>query len=70
LPPTIPQFPIPASASTACFVDEATWANILDHGEFDDVVVGSGFCALAYVKEALHRDPFRKILILERGSEF
>ncbi|KDQ11216.1 hypothetical protein BOTBODRAFT_35520 [Botryobasidium botryosum FD-172 SS1] len=50
------------------FVDKTTWDNIIDHGDFDDVVVGSGFCALAYVSEALKRDPFRKILMLERGE--
>ena len=43
--------------------------HFVDHGEFDDVVCGSGFCALAYVDAALKRDSFRKILVLERGSE-
>jgi hypothetical protein len=52
------------------FVEDATWADILDHGEFDDVVVGSGFCALAYVDAALKKDPWRKIIILERGGVF
>lgn len=41
----------------------------VDHGEFDDIVVGSGFCALAYIDTALKRDPNRKILVLERGGE-
>lgn len=64
------QSPTPSAATAPhYFVDDATWSNILDHGEFDDVVVGSGFCALAYVDEALKRDPYRKILILERGGE-
>lgn len=52
------------------FVEDSVWDNIVDHGEFDDVIVGSGFCALAYATEALERDPMRKILILERGGEF
>ena len=65
------QSPTPSSATAAhYFVDDATWANILDHGQFDDIVVGSGFCALAYVDAALKKNPFRKILILERGGGF
>ncbi len=63
------QSPTPALATAAhYFVDNNTWDAILDHGDFDDIVVGSGFCALAYVDEALKRDPWRKILILERGG--
>ncbi|THU79690.1 FAD/NAD(P)-binding domain-containing protein [Dendrothele bispora CBS 962.96] len=63
------QSPTPSAATAAhYFVDDATWSAILDRGEFDDVVVGSGHCALAYVDEALKRDPHRKILILERGG--
>ncbi|THU85298.1 FAD/NAD(P)-binding domain-containing protein [Dendrothele bispora CBS 962.96] len=63
------QSPTPSAATAAhYFVDDATWSAILDHGDFDDVVVGSGHCALAYVDEALKRDPHRKILILERGG--
>jgi hypothetical protein len=65
-----PQSPSPAFATAKhYFVDDTTWSNILDHGEFDDVVIGSGFCALAYVDKALKEDPFRKILIMERGGK-
>lgn len=65
-----PQSPTPAFATAKhYFVSDTTWEAILDHGEFDDIVVGSGFCALAYVDAALKKDPFRKILILERGGE-
>ncbi|KAF8155019.1 hypothetical protein K438DRAFT_1943070 [Mycena galopus ATCC 62051] len=63
------QSPTPASATAKhYFVDDSTWDAILDHGEFDDIVVGSGFCALAYIDTALKRDPHRKILVLERGG--
>ena len=63
------QSPTPAQATAAhYFVDDSTWKAIGDHGEFDDIVCGSGFCALAYVTEALERNPHRKILILERGG--
>jgi hypothetical protein len=43
---------------------------LLANGEFDDIVVGSGFCALAYIDEALRLDPFRRILLLERGGKY
>jgi hypothetical protein len=43
---------------------------LLENGEFDDIVVGSGFCALAYIDEALRLNPFRKILLLERGGKY
>ena len=70
-------YPIPGAQSPTAvqataahyFVDQPTWDAIVDHGEFDDVVCGSGFCALAYVSEALARDPMRKILVLERGGK-
>ncbi|KAF8815948.1 hypothetical protein BYT27DRAFT_7209385 [Phlegmacium glaucopus] len=51
-----------------CFVDDNTWRLIAENGDFDDIVVGSGFCALAYIDEALRLNPFRKILLLERGG--
>lgn len=64
------QFPVAAAATMAhYFVDDTKWNNIMSHSDFDDIVVGSGFCALAYVDEALRRNPFRKILILERGGK-
>ena len=63
------QSPTPEDATAAhYFVDDSTWKAIVDHGEFDDIVCGSGFCALAYVTEALERNPHRKILVLERGG--
>jgi hypothetical protein len=42
---------------------------IVDYGEFDDIVCGSGFCALAYIDAALKLNPYRKILLLERGGD-
>ncbi|KAK0451987.1 uncharacterized protein EV420DRAFT_1702100 [Desarmillaria tabescens] len=59
------QSPTPAFATAShYFVDDPTW----NHGEFDDVVVGSGLCALAYIDTALKLEPKRKILVLERGG--
>ncbi|RXW23453.1 hypothetical protein EST38_g2427 [Candolleomyces aberdarensis] len=66
-----PQSPTAATATTKhYFVEESTWQDILDHGEYDDVVVGSGLCALAYIDEALEKNPHRKILVLERGESW
>ncbi|KAG9313755.1 hypothetical protein JVU11DRAFT_6111 [Chiua virens] len=63
------QSPTPAEATGKhYFVDETNWKQILQYGEFDDIVCGSGFCALAYIEQALKLDPFRKILVLERGG--
>ncbi|KAH8797986.1 hypothetical protein DL96DRAFT_1688222 [Flagelloscypha sp. PMI_526] len=63
------QAPTAAHATAAhYFVNDTTWDAIIDHGDFDDIVLGSGFCALAYVEKALQLDPFRKILVLERGD--
>ncbi|KAM5531770.1 hypothetical protein V8D89_014540 [Ganoderma adspersum] len=63
-------YPLPrAQSPTAVQSTAAHYFNaIVDHGEFDDIVCGSGFCALAYVSEALARDPMRKILVLEHGG--
>lgn len=47
---------------------DKTWEAILDHGEFDYVVIGSGCTALAFIDEALRLNPKTKILCLERGG--
>lgn len=63
------QSPTPRDATAPhFFVDDKTWEDIIKGRQFDDIVVGTGFCAWAYVTEALKRDPFRKILMLERGG--
>ncbi|KAF8870211.1 hypothetical protein BD779DRAFT_1455854 [Infundibulicybe gibba] len=57
-----------SAMSKNCFVDDNTWRLIVENGEFDDIVVGSSFCALAYIDQALRQNRFRKILVLERGG--
>ncbi len=52
----------------AFFVQEAEWNAVRECGEYDFVVIGSGFCSLAFVSRALKNNPFARILILERGS--
>ena len=54
-----------------CTIQRSTSSSpCLESGEFDDVVVESGFCALAYIDEALGLNPFRKILLLDRGGRY
>ncbi|OXV07770.1 hypothetical protein Egran_04466 [Elaphomyces granulatus] len=50
------------------FVSDATWSNVLDHGEFDYIVIGSGCTALAFIGEILKRNSEARILCLERGD--
>ncbi|CAG7558988.1 unnamed protein product [Fusarium equiseti] len=50
------------------FVSDQTWSNILAHGDFDYIVVGSGFTALAFIQKTLELDPCAKIVCLERGG--
>ncbi|ESK96077.1 fad nad -binding domain-containing protein [Moniliophthora roreri MCA 2997] len=65
--------PVPDTSFSHCahyFIDDNTWDAILDHNDFDDVVVGSGFCALAYIEEPLRIDSHRKTLILGERRGF
>ena len=57
-------------ALTVILLSDQTWGNILSHGDFDYVVVGSGFTALAFIQKALELDPCVKILCLERGGKY
>ncbi len=52
------------------FVSKTEWKRIREEEHFDFIVVGSGFCALAFVEKALRNNPFAKILIIERGDFF
>ena len=56
-------------ADDRCFISDAEWSRLLageDSDSFDYIVVGSGFCAFAFV-ERIHRCDAR-ILILEGGT--
>ncbi|KAJ3952118.1 hypothetical protein N0V92_011458 [Colletotrichum tropicale] len=50
------------------FIDNNKFDGILDDGEYDYVVVGSGCTALAFIQEALTINPHARILCLERGE--
>ncbi|KAI8963995.1 hypothetical protein F5Y11DRAFT_364547 [Daldinia sp. FL1419] len=63
------QNPTPTSVmAQEYFVDDATWDNILAHGKFDYIVIGSGFTALAFITETLKNDENKRILCIERGG--
>jgi GMC oxidoreductase len=52
------------------FLSEAGWKNVREESQFDYIIVGSGFCSLAFSKRILSKDPKARILILERGPFF
>ncbi|KAG9084294.1 hypothetical protein FS749_005334 [Ceratobasidium sp. UAMH 11750] len=50
-------------------ISDETWEDICNHPQdIDFIVIGSGFTALAFIERTLKRDPFKKILCLERGD--
>ncbi|KAJ3937846.1 uncharacterized protein N0V96_012162 [Colletotrichum fioriniae] len=62
------QEPTPTSVMARdYFLSDQTWESILAYGDFDYIVIGSGFTALAFIQKALELDPYVKILCLERG---
>ncbi|MCB4799214.1 GMC oxidoreductase [Neotamlana laminarinivorans] len=52
------------------FVSKTEWKEIREKKHFDYIVIGTGFCALAFTERILQNNPFAKILILERGDFF
>ncbi|GIG68131.1 GMC oxidoreductase [Phytomonospora endophytica] len=58
--------PFPGPVTTT----EEEWSRTSRTGEFDHVVIGSGFCALAFAERVLRARPDARILMLERGEPF
>lgn len=53
------------------FVSDDEWPTIRDYAPFDFVVIGSGFCAYAFIKQVLENsNGTARILVLERGPFF
>ena len=50
------------------FMNETEWQENRKRGDFDYVIIGSSFCALAFTTQVLENKPDAKILILERGT--
>jgi hypothetical protein len=66
-----PQDPTPQKVlDHVFFLSEIGWKAARETERFDFVIVGSGFCALAFAERTLRRDPSQRILILERGPFF
>lgn len=66
-----PQDPTPQKVMDhVFFLSEGDWKQVRENARFDFIVVGSGFCALAFIQRTLEHDPSRRILVLERGPFF
>ncbi|KAG9124876.1 Glucan 1,3-beta-glucosidase 3 [Ceratobasidium sp. 392] len=50
-------------------ISDETWEDVCNNAQdIDFIVIGSGFTALAFIEQTLKRDPFKKIICLERGD--
>jgi choline dehydrogenase-like flavoprotein len=52
------------------FLSEGDWKKAREQEHFDYIIIGSGFCSLAFSERILTKTPLAKILILERGPFF
>ncbi|WP_330959577.1 GMC oxidoreductase [Photobacterium sp. 53610] len=52
------------------FLSNAEWKQAREENDYDFVVIGTGFCALAFAERALKNNPFARILMIERGPFF
>ena len=52
------------------FLTDEQWKVESQHGQFDYVIIGSSFCALAFVEQAVKNNPNAKIMIIERGTYY
>jgi choline dehydrogenase-like flavoprotein len=52
------------------FLSEGEWKYVRENQRFDFIVVGTGFCALAFAERTLKHNPKARILMLERGPFF
>lgn len=52
------------------FLSETDWKITREQEHFDFIIIGSGFCSLAFAERTLAKNPMAKILIVERGPFF
>jgi len=52
------------------FLSQEQWKAARETTQYDHVVVGSGFCGLAFAERILSKDPKARVLMLERGTFF
>lgn len=66
-----PQNPSPQKVlDHVFFLSKGGWKQAREEQQFDHVVIGSGFCGLAFAERTLDADPHQRILIIERGPYF
>nr|WP_294934764.1 GMC oxidoreductase [uncultured Flavobacterium sp.] len=66
-----PQTPTPQKVMDHIyFLSETDWKITREQDQFDYIIIGSGFCCLAFAERILSEKPASKILILERGPFF
>ncbi|MEO8239760.1 MAG: GMC oxidoreductase [Flavobacterium sp.] len=66
-----PQDPTPQKVlDHIFFLSETDWKITREQEHFDFIIIGSGFCSLAFAERTLAKNPMSKILILERGPFF
>ncbi|RTY88510.1 GMC oxidoreductase [Flavobacterium sp. GT3R68] len=66
-----PQDPTPQKVMDHIFfLSETDWKIAREQEHFDYIIIGSGFCSLAFAERILAEKPKSKILILERGPFF
>ncbi|RSK43176.1 GMC oxidoreductase [Hymenobacter rigui] len=66
-----PQTPTPQKVMDHIFfLSEEAWKDVREQEQFDYIIIGSGFCALAFAERVLTQMPMARILILERGPFF
>ncbi|MEC5160589.1 GMC oxidoreductase [Janthinobacterium sp. CG_S6] len=66
-----PQHPTPQNVMDhVFFLSEGGWKEAREQDQFDYIIVGSGFCSLAFAERILGAKPHSKILIVERGPFF
>lgn len=52
------------------FLSESQWKQVREEEQFDFIIVGTGFCSLAFAKRILDSKPQARILMVERGPFF
>lgn len=66
-----PQDPTPDKVMDhVFFLSNTAWKEAREFQQFDHIIIGSGFCALAYAERVLRVKPQSRVLIIERGPFF
>ncbi|WP_348944838.1 GMC oxidoreductase [Chitinibacter sp. FCG-7] len=66
-----PQTPNPQDVMNhVFFLSETEWKQAREEQKFDYIIIGSGFCSLAFAERILAKTPHANILIVERGPFF